>query len=238
MSDARLQQRSSAQVANTDQAPDSRVDKPSANANPVHQSGSIATESGVPTDKQGQAASVSSKTIETEDQRRMNVSAKNRNSAIAANDNSRTQSSKPLAQGSKQLPEESEKAASKVLVSTDKEEQSERQGGSAVFQGDQQELGLKVSDILTGNFAPIEIPVLEIPGTKPLVYESPEALLAEIDSKDEFFIDEIEEEYLMFTAEIEEKEIRRQDGPHHTLRWRKKVRLYKQKQNLDELPTV
>ena len=68
---------------------------------------------------------------------------------------------------------------------------------------------MKVSDILTGNFAPIEIPVLEIPGTKPLVYESPEALLAEIDSKDEFFIDEIEEEYLMFTAEIEEKEIRR-----------------------------
>ena len=28
----------------------------------------------------------------------------------------------------------------------------------------------------------------------------------------------------MFTAEVSDRAIRRQDGPHHTLRWRKKVR--------------
>ena len=83
---------------------------------------------------------------------------------------------------------------------------------------------MKVSDILTGNFAPIEIPEIEIPGSKPLVYETRKALLAEIYSKDEFFEDDMEEEYLMFTAEIEDKNARRLDGPHHTLRWRKKVR--------------
>ena len=37
---------------------------------------------------------------------------------------------------------------------------------------------MKVSDILKGDFAPIEIPFLEIPGTRPLVYEEPDDLLA------------------------------------------------------------
>ena len=36
---------------------------------------------------------------------------------------------------------------------------------------------LKVSDILTGNFASLEVPMLEIPGTSPLIYEQPEELL-------------------------------------------------------------
>ena len=30
---------------------------------------------------------------------------------------------------------------------------------------------------------------------------------------------------MMFTAEIEDRAKRREDGPHHTLRWRKKVRI-------------
>ena len=34
----------------------------------------------------------------------------------------------------------------------------------------------------------------------------------------------MEEEYLMFTVEIADRTIRRQDGPHQTLRWRNKVR--------------
>ena len=37
---------------------------------------------------------------------------------------------------------------------------------------------VKVSDILQGNFAPLEIPILEIPGTRPLMYEAPEDLIA------------------------------------------------------------
>ena len=35
----------------------------------------------------------------------------------------------------------------------------------------------------------------------------------------------MEEEFVMFTAEMQDRAIRRRDGPHHTLRWRKKVRL-------------
>lgn len=66
-----------------------------------------------------------------------------------------------------------------------------------------------MSDILKGNFAPIEIPELEIPGVRPIVYTLPEDLIAEINEKDEFFVDEIEEEFLMFTAEICDRETRR-----------------------------
>lgn len=98
-----------------------------------------------------------------------------------------------------------------------------------MFTGSKYETDLKtvkVSDILKGDFAPIVIPVIEIPGTRPLVYEEPAVLLAEINENDQFFIDELEEEYLMFTAEMEDRTIRRQDGPHQTLRWRKKVRDY------------
>ena len=84
--------------------------------------------------------------------------------------------------------------------------------------------GLNVSEILKGNFTPVAIPVIEIPGSRPLVYSEPAALLAEINEKDEFFIDEIEEEFLMFTAELEDSDIRRKMGPHQTLRWRKLVR--------------
>ncbi len=59
-----------------------------------------------------------------------------------------------------------------------------------------------MSDILTGNFAPIEIPILDIPGTSPLIYTKAKVLIAEINEKDEFLVDDIEEEFLMFTAEI------------------------------------
>ena len=73
---------------------------------------------------------------------------------------------------------------------------------------------LKVSDILQGNFNPIEIPLIEIPGTRPLIYNEPEVLLAKINKKDQFCIDDIEEEFLMFTVEIDDDAIRRKDGPH------------------------
>ena len=68
---------------------------------------------------------------------------------------------------------------------------------------------MKVSDILQGNYAPLEIPLLDILGTYPLIYEEYETLIAEIDAKDEFFVDDIEEEFLMFTAEMQDREIRR-----------------------------
>ena len=85
---------------------------------------------------------------------------------------------------------------------------------------------MKVSDILQGNFAPIEIPMLEIPGTTPLIYNEEEELLAEINEKDEFMVDDCEEEFVMLTAEILDEEIRTQDGPFQTLRWRRRVRNY------------
>ena len=72
---------------------------------------------------------------------------------------------------------------------------------------------MKVSDILQGNYAPLEIPMLEIPGCCPLIYNEPEALLAEINEKDEFMVDDLEEEFFMFTAEIIDAETRAQDGP-------------------------
>ena len=40
------------------------------------------------------------------------------------------------------------------------------------------EEGKIVSDILKGDFAPIEIPLIEIPGSKPLVFEESNKLLA------------------------------------------------------------
>jgi len=83
---------------------------------------------------------------------------------------------------------------------------------------------LKVSDILQGNFAPVEIPMLEIPGSRPLIYNNLEDLQAKINKKDLFAICDTEEEFLMFTAEIEDRALQKQDGPHQTLRWRKKVR--------------
>lgn len=85
---------------------------------------------------------------------------------------------------------------------------------SAVFKGEEQEIDKKVSDILRGNFAPITIPLLDIPGVRPLIYEDPDDLLAQIGEKDEFFLDEEEEEFLMFTAEVFDRNVRRQDGPH------------------------
>ena len=83
---------------------------------------------------------------------------------------------------------------------------------------------MKVSDILQGNFAPLEIPMIEIPGTKPLIINKVEDLLAEIDQKDEFMKEDEEEEFLMFTAEIHDFWTVAQDGPFHTIKWRKKVR--------------
>ena len=84
--------------------------------------------------------------------------------------------------------------------------------------------GVNVGEILKGNFTPVAIPVIEIPGSRPLIYSEPKDLLAEIDGKDEFFVDEIEEEFLMFTAELPDDSSRRRMGPHHTLKWRKLVR--------------
>ena len=56
------------------------------------------------------------------------------------------------------------------------------------------------------------------------MYSDVKDLLAEINDKDEFFVDEIEEEFLMFTAELEDIDTRRKMGPHQTLKWRKLVR--------------
>ena len=56
--------------------------------------------------------------------------------------------------------------------------------------------------------------MIEIPGSRPLIYVEPRILLDEVYEKDEFFVDELEEEFLMFTAEMQDRVIRRQDGPH------------------------
>ena len=63
-------------------------------------------------------------------------------------------------------------------------------------------MSTKVSDIMKGNFTPIEIPIIDIPGSSPLIYMTVDDLLAEIDGKDEFLVDDIEEEFMMFTAEM------------------------------------
>lgn len=55
---------------------------------------------------------------------------------------------------------------------------------------------------MKGNFTPIEIPIIDIPGSSPLIYMTVDDLLAEIDGKDEFLVDDIEEEFMMFTAEM------------------------------------
>lgn len=49
---------------------------------------------------------------------------------------------------------------------------------------------MKVSDILQGNYAPLEIPLLDIPGMTPLICNEPEDLMAEIGEKDEFMVDD------------------------------------------------
>lgn len=54
---------------------------------------------------------------------------------------------------------------------------------SPVFTGSKYETDLKtvkVSDILQGDFAPIDIPMIEIPGSRPLVYVEPNVLLSEV----------------------------------------------------------
>lgn len=57
-------------------------------------------------------------------------------------------------------------------------------------------------DLMQGEFSPIKIPLLDIPGIRPLVYTEAEDLLTEINEKDEFFNNHDEEEFLMFTIEI------------------------------------
>ena len=62
-----------------------------------------------------------------------------------------------------------------------KEKESRKE--SPVFTGSKYETDLKtvkVSDILQGDFAPIEIPMIEIPGSRPLVYVEPSVLLSEV----------------------------------------------------------
>ena len=71
------------------------------------------------------------------------------------------------------------------------------------------EEGKIVSDILKGDFAPIEIPLIEIPGSKPLVFEESNKLLAQVYEQDRFMMDEDEEEFLMFTVEIYDRRVRR-----------------------------
>ena len=68
------------------------------------------------------------------------------------------------------------------------------------------EMELKVSDLLKGNFSAVEIPYIEIPGSAPLVYNDAEELLSQIWEKDEFAPNELAEEFLMFTLEIEDQE--------------------------------
>lgn len=77
---------------------------------------------------------------------------------------------------------------------------------------------------MQGEFSPIKIPLLDIPGIRPLVYTEAEELLTQLNEKDEFYNNDDEEEFLMFTVEITDRKLRRQDGPHHTLRWRRNVR--------------
>lgn len=77
-----------------------------------------------------------------------------------------------------------------------------------------QDIDLKLSDLLKGNFAPIEIPYIEIPGSAPLVYNETQELLEQINEKDVFADFDLAEEFLMFTAEVEDLEIRKEDGPH------------------------
>ena len=71
-----------------------------------------------------------------------------------------------------------------------------------------------VSDILQGNFSEVHVPEIEIPGTAPLVFKEPEELLQEIWDADEFAVNDIEEEFLLFPGEILDRKLRKQDGPH------------------------
>ena len=66
-----------------------------------------------------------------------------------------------------------------------------------------------VSDILLGDYAPVEIPLIEIPGSKPLIFEEATKLFSQIRASDLFFIDDNEEEFLMFTVEMTDRRIRR-----------------------------
>ena len=84
--------------------------------------------------------------------------------------------------------------------------------------------GVINASILEGDFAPIEIPAIEIPGSKPLVFEDSNQLLEQVYGADQFDTDDNEEEFLMFTVELYDRKLKRQDGPHQTLRWRRKVR--------------
>lgn len=81
-----------------------------------------------------------------------------------------------------------------------------------------------VSDILKGNFSEVQIKEIEIPGTAPLVYKEPEELLQEIWQSDEFGVHDIEEEFLLFPGEILDKRVRKQNGPHKHIQWRKSAR--------------
>lgn len=66
-----------------------------------------------------------------------------------------------------------------------------------------------VSDILQGDYTPVEIPLIEIPGSKPLIFEEATKLLAQVYGSDQFELDDNEEEFLMFTVEIADRRVRR-----------------------------
>ena len=73
----------------------------------------------------------------------------------------------------------------------------------------QGEVDMKVSDLIQGNFSAVDIPYIEIPGSEPLVYNEPNELLRQLNEKDEFADFDLAEEFLMFTSEIEDVELRK-----------------------------
>ena len=77
-----------------------------------------------------------------------------------------------------------------------------------------------------GNFTEVNVPEIQIPGTAPLVYKLPEELLDEIWNSDEFAVNDLEEEFLMFPGEILDKKARKQDGPHKHIKWRQAARAF------------
>ena len=69
--------------------------------------------------------------------------------------------------------------------------------------------GKIVSEVVRGNFSAVEVPDIVIPGSAPLVYKLPEELLDEIWNSDEFAVNDLEEEFLMFPGEILDKAVRK-----------------------------
>ena len=89
-----------------------------------------------------------------------------------------------------------------------------------------------------GNFSAVEVPDIQIPGTAPLVYKLPEELLDEIWNSDEFAVNDLEEEFLMFPGEILDKAVRKQDGPHKHIKWRQAAREFNERDRQQRLAEI